>query len=108
MPSYKDPSFQDRIGRAADARQKALDALRAKPRPDAEALAARKAAQEARDAAAAEKRDAKRAADQAERNRIAAERDAAAAAAAAAPAPPTEAERKAARDARYAARKNRK
>jgi hypothetical protein len=41
MKSYKDPSFQDRIGSAAEARQKALDALRAKPRPDAEALAAR-------------------------------------------------------------------
>ena len=108
MKSYKDPSFQDRIGRAAEARQKALDALRAKPRPDAETLAARKAAQEARDAAAAEKREAKKAAEAAARADAAAAREAEAAAVAAAPAPPTEAERKAARDARYAARKSRK
>ena len=108
MKSYKQPSFQDRIGRAAEAKQKALDALRAKPPLDEEALAARKAAQDARDAAAAEKRAAKKAAQDEARAQAASEREAAAAAAAAAPAPPTEAERKAARDARYAARKNRK
>jgi hypothetical protein len=112
MKSYKDPSFQDRIGRAADAKRKALDALRSKPPVDEKILAERKAAQDARDAAAAEKREAKKATEEAAKVRRAQEREAqdaaSAAAAAAAPAPRTEAELKAARDARYAARKKRK
>ena len=29
--SYKDPSFQDRMGRAAEAKKKALDQLRSRP-----------------------------------------------------------------------------
>jgi hypothetical protein len=31
MSSFKDPSYQDRIARAAEAKQKALDQLRARP-----------------------------------------------------------------------------
>ncbi len=100
MKSYKDPSFQDRVGRAAEAKQKALDRLRAKPPVDEKVVAERQAARLRREAGEAEKRAAKKAAQE--------EQAAAAAAkAAAAPKPPTEAELKAARDARYAARKNR-
>ncbi len=109
MKGYKEPSYQDRVGRAAEARQKALDKLRARPPADEAALAARRAAGLARDAAQAEKRAARQAAG---------DREAAAKAAADEAAiiarekeggrVPTEAERKAARDARYAARKSRK
>ena len=104
MKSYKDPSFQDRTSQAAAAKQKALDKLRSKPPVDEATIAERQAARLRREAAEAEKRSAKAAAAQAAKD--------AKAAAAPAPAPqvklPTEAERKAARDARYAARKNRK
>ena len=105
MKSYQDPSFQDRIGRAADAKKKALDQLRSKPAVDDADLAARRDARIAKDAAEDERRAAKKAAEQSAK----AEKDAAKAAAKAAAAvvPPTEAERKAARDARYAARKSR-
>ena len=107
MKSYKDPSFQDRVGRAAKAKQEARDRLRTKPPVDEAVLAARRAKAEAREAAAAEKREAKRA----ERERAEAEK-AAVAQATSKPspdrAPLSEAERKAARDARYAARKKRK
>lgn len=102
MKFDKDPSFQERAGRAAEAKQKALDALRAKAPRDPALVAERQAARLKKEAAAAEKRAAKREAAEA------------AEAARAAPAPeppspgPTEAERKAARDARYAARKSRK
>ena len=104
MKSVKDGSFQDRLGRAADAKQKALDQLRSKPPMDPEVLAERKAASDQREAARAAKAAARQASKQAEADAAAAE----AAAKAAAPPPPTEAERKAARDARYAARKNRR
>jgi hypothetical protein len=106
MKSYKDPSFQDRVGRAAEAKQKALDRLRAKPPVDEAVLAERQAARARREEAEAAKREAKKAekAQAAE----AAKAASSAAAAAAPPPPPTEAERKLARDARYAARKNRK
>ena len=102
--SFKDPSFQDRIGSAAAARNKALEQLRAKPPLDEKIVAERKARQEQREAREAEKREAKRAAREAE----SAAREAEAAAKAAVPPPPTEAERKAARDAKYAARKARR
>ena len=75
MKSYKDPSFQDRVGRAAKAKQEALDRLRTKP-PVAEA-----------EKAAVAQATSKPSTDRA---------------------PLSEAERKAARDARYAARKKRK
>ncbi|HET9639154.1 MAG TPA: DUF6481 family protein [Allosphingosinicella sp.] len=103
MPPFKD-SFQDRVGQAAEAKRKALENLRAKAPVDAEVAAARQEASRQREARAEEKRLAK-----AEKARAAEEaRATAAAAQATAPEPPTEAERKAARDARYAARKGRK
>ena len=106
MKSYKDPSFNDRIGRAAEAKKKALEQLRSKPPVDEKIVAERAAARLKREAAEAEKRAAKKAAEQAAKEQKAAE--AAAAKAAVARPAQTEAERKAARDARYAARKNRK
>ena len=105
MRSFKDPSFQDRIGSAAEAKSKALDNLRSRPPRDEKLVAERQAAGLRREAAAAAKRTAKKSADQAARDSKATEQ---AATAAAASALPTEAERKAARDARYAARKSRK
>lgn len=116
MKSFKDPSFQDRVGRAADAKQKALDQLKAKPPVDPQLLAERAAARQAKEAAQAEKRAAKLAAEQeardakaavaaeAERLRLLEEEQRKAAEVK----PKTEAEKKAERDARYAARKNRK
>ena len=94
--TYKD-SFQDRIGNAAAAREKALGKLKARPPLDPKVVAERVERQAQRDARVVEKAEAKRAARAAE----------AAAKAAVAP-PPTEEERKAARDAKYAARKSRK
>ena len=114
MPAFKDPSFTDRTAAAAAAREKALAQLRAKPPVDEAALAAREAKREAKEAAAAEKRAqlrAEREAAAAAKAAARAEAEAAAAAAAAPPPPrvmPTAAEMKAARDARYAARKQRK
>ena len=98
--SFKNPTFQDRAGQAADARHKALEQLRQKPPRDEKLVAERIAAAEKREAAKAEKAAAKKAADTAAAEKKAAE--------AAANAPATEAEKKAARDARYAARKNRR
>jgi len=102
MKAYQGPSYQDRVGRAAEAKQKALDLLKARPPVDEATLAARREAALARETAQASKRAAAKAAkaEAAEAN--------ARAQAAAAVTPPTEEERKAARDARYAARKNRK
>jgi hypothetical protein len=105
MTSYKDPSFQDRAASAANAKQKALDQLRAKPPVDEKAIAERAAARGRREAAAAEKSAKKKDAQEAARRE---KESAAAEQAAAAASAPTEAEQKAARDARYAARKARK
>jgi hypothetical protein len=107
--SFKDPSFQSRIGSAADAKQKALDNLRSRPPVDEKVAAERQAARLKREAADAEKRKAKKDKEQAAENAA----DAATAAPPEIEAPPaqvlpTEAERKAARDARYAARKSRR
>jgi hypothetical protein len=109
MPPFKD-SFQDRVGRAAEAKQKALDKLRAKPPVDEAVAAERLEAARQREARAEEKRAAKaQQAQAAETARAEAAKAAEAdAKAAAPPPPPTEAELKAARDARYAARKSRK
>ena len=91
MAGYKAPDFKQRAALASEAKQKAIDRLKAKPPVDEQAAAARAAAREEKEAAAAEKAAA-----------------AQQAAIAAAPKVLTEAERKAARDARYAARKARK
>jgi hypothetical protein len=106
MAAFKVPTFQERTALAQAAKQKALDKLKAKPPIDPAILAERNAARLAREAAEAEARTAKRAAweqEKAEKLALAAER---AAAKAAEPAL-TEADKKAARDARYAARKKR-
>ena len=111
MKSYKDPSYQDRAGRAAEAKQRALDNLRSKAPVDEKIMAERRAARLKREAAEAEKRAARKSAEAAAKAVKAAAAEAArdaAPEAAAAPAPRTEAEMKLARDARYAARKNRK
>jgi hypothetical protein len=101
MTSFKHPSFQDRVGQAAAEKEKALERLRLKPEPDEETVAKRKAAGARRDVAQAEKAAVKKAAAHA-----AAQSKAKAKAEAAAPLR-TEADRKAARDARYAARQAR-
>ena len=120
MPAYKQPTFQERTELAAKAKQAALEKLRAKPPVDEAVLAERRAAAAAREEAQAKAREEKRAAREREieerKARAAAEAAAAAqaaeaaAATASAKAEPvlTEAEKKAARDARYAARKQRK
>tara|TARA_R100001132_G_scaffold25421_1_gene25567 strand:+ start:63 stop:389 length:327 start_codon:yes stop_codon:yes gene_type:complete len=106
MSGYKDPDFQDRRALAQKARAKALEKLADAPKLDEATIAKRKAAQEAREAAIVEKSAAKRAAiAQAKADKLAA---AAAKAEAEAVPAPTEAELKAARDAKYAARKKRK
>ncbi len=110
MASYKEPSFQERTALARETRAKALKQLAERPAVDEALVAQRQAARLAREAAEAEKRAARKAAI------LQAKADKAAAAPALAPpepapaeAPaPTEAELKAARDARYAARKHRK
>ena len=108
MKSYKDPTFQDRVGRAAEAKQKALDQLQAKPPLDPAIVAARQAASLERAAIEDEKRAAKLTAQREAKAAKEAEAAEAAATLAAVKAPPTEEERKLARDARYAARKKRK
>ena len=107
MPPFKD-SFQDRVGQAAEAKRKALEKLRSKPPVDPAVAAERQEAARQREVRAEEKRAAKAEKAQAAEAARAAADSRAAAEAAAAPQPPTEAERKAARDARYAARKSRK
>jgi phage-related minor tail protein len=107
MPPFKD-SFQDRVGQAAEAKRKALEKLKAKPPVDPEVAATRLEAARQREARAEEKRSAKAEKARAAEEARAAEQAKIADAAASAPRPPTEAERKAARDARYAARKSRK
>ena len=122
MPSYKAPSFQDRIAAAGLAKQKALDALRAKPPVDEALMAERRQAREARDQAIAIERAAKaeavalakaqkaerKAAEQAAEAEKQADGAAAAVVNVARLTPGSAAEMKAARDARYAARKARK
>ncbi|HEX9965446.1 MAG TPA: DUF6481 family protein [Allosphingosinicella sp.] len=107
MPPFKD-SFQDRVGQAAEAKRKALEKLKSKPPVDPEVAAARQEAAREREARAEEKRSAKAEKAKAAEDARAAEAAKTAEAAASAPPPLTEAERKAARDARYAARKSRK
>ncbi len=101
--SFKEPSFQDGIGSAAKAKEKALEQLRSKPPLDERVVAERKAKRlTARVGKLRKARPRRRA--------PAGCRGQAAEAAAKAAIPPlrTEAELKAARDARYAKRKARK
>jgi hypothetical protein len=114
VAAYKDPSFQDRAAAAASAKQMALDKFKAKPPVDPALLEEKRLAREAREHAIAEERAQKAAALAAAKAetaaRIAAEKaaaDALAAEKANRAKPATAAEMKAARDARYAARKGR-
>ena len=117
MAAFKSPDFNERAAAARDAKARALEQLRNKAAPDPEVVAARQAASQAREAREAERRAARKAAIEQEkaakeeaRAKALAEAQAAAEAAAAAKRPPhvpTAAELKAARDARYAARKAR-
>src|ERR1700709_835805 len=113
-PAHARTNFDDRLSAAAAAKQALLDRFRARPSPDDPAEIARQAAlkaiSDARDVRAAERKAAK----EAEAARVAAElaarrtQEQIAAAEAKERPPALEAERKAARDARYAARKARK
>ncbi len=119
MAGYKVPDFNERTAAARAAKQAALDNLRNRPAPDPAVVAERQAAATAREAAAAERRAVKLAAKEAEAANAAqsvatSDEKTPEPAAPSAEAPPverpqlTDAELKAARDARYAARKKRK
>jgi hypothetical protein len=101
--TYKS-TFQDRAAQAAEAKKKALEKLKSRPPVDEKLAAERIAAGEEKAAAKAQKAEAKKAEKQEAKEAQAAK----AAAKAAASAPKSEAELKAARDARYAKRKARK
>ena len=110
MASFKAPSFQDRMTLASNAKQKALDQLKAKPPVDPVVMAKRRQEAEARTEALAEERAVKAAARAEKASIKAAEiaTEAAAALKAARLKPSSPEEMKAARDARYAARKARR
>jgi hypothetical protein len=102
MPSFKSPSFRERAGQAADAKKDALAQLRLKPPADDATIALRRQSAERRQVVRAGQASTRRA-----KASAAAQSKAAAKAEAAVPAP-TDSERKAQRDARYAARKSRR
>ncbi|WP_420140787.1 DUF6481 family protein, partial [Sphingomonas sp.] len=105
MAGFKTPDFNERAAAGRASKEAALAKLRAKPKPDPAVVAERQAAQAARDAAAAERREARARAIAEEKAAKAAAREEKAAKAAAAVKPKLSAEElKAARDARYAAR----
>lgn len=110
MAGYKAPDFTDRAAASKAAKLAALEKLRTKPAADPAVIAAREAKEAARKAAAAERRAERLAAAEAEKAaKVAAAEAAREEEAAAAPKPAKTAEElKAARDARYAARKARK
>ena len=108
MAGYKELDFNERRAASQKAREIALAKLKARPPVDEAEQARRREAQAARDAAQAEKRRAaKEARLQAAQARKSDEaRDAKVETAAPSKPQPTEEERKAARDAKYARRKN--
>ena len=114
MSGFKEPSFADRQKAAQEARQNILDKFRSQPGPDDPAVKQRQAEREAvavdrakakvvREAAKAEQRRRDQEAAAAAAAQLAREKEQAAEREAA-----LEVERKAARDARYAARKKKK
>ncbi|HUQ13622.1 MAG TPA: DUF6481 family protein [Novosphingobium sp.] len=105
MASYKAPDFNERTAAARLAKDKALAKLRERPAVDPAQAAERQAARLAKEAAAQERARARRAEQEAQK---AAKRDAAAAAAPVVKPKLSEDEARAARDAKYAARKSRK
>ena len=108
MAGYKELDFNERRAASRKARENALAKLKARPPIDEAEQARRREAQDARDAAQAEKRraakEAKLRAAQARRSDEA--RDEKVETATPSTAQPTDEERKAARDAKYAKRKN--
>ncbi|MGE5720925.1 MAG: DUF6481 family protein, partial [Sphingomonadales bacterium] len=64
MKPYKEPSFQERVRNAAEAKKKALDKLRSRPPVDEKIVAERAAARLRREAAEAAKRAARKTADE--------------------------------------------
>ncbi|HEY1125850.1 MAG TPA: DUF6481 family protein [Sphingobium sp.] len=107
MKRYREPAFQERIDAAARARAEALAKLREKPPVDEADMTARAASQAIKDAATDEKRRlARQAASELKAAKQSA-RDLAALKKADQKPAPTDAERKAERDARYLARKSR-
>ena len=115
MASFKHPSFQDRVASAGKAKQKALDKLKAKLPVDEAVMAERSRARELKEQTLSDERAAMAKADaaaKAEKAAIKAARLAEAKAAeelkAARLKPASAADMKAARDARYTARKTRK
>jgi hypothetical protein len=102
MPSFKSPTFQDRAGQAASAKREALERLRLRPAPSEAVVAKRKQSAARKAIVRAEKALTKKEADE-----LAKSVKAQAVSKANLPVP-TEAERKAGRDARYAARKRRR
>jgi Family of unknown function (DUF6481) len=114
MSGFKEPGFADRQKAAQEARKNILDKFRSQPGPDDPAVKARQAEREAFAAARAKASSAREAA-KAERGRLSEEAAAAAAAQLlrkreeiVARQAALEAVQKAARDARYAARKSKK
>lgn len=109
MNGYKAPSFQDRAAASSQAKEKALAMMKAAPRPQPTDVAVLAALRADREASAQVKAAASRQARE-DRQRLADEkREKARQAQVKAEQPKrTEAELKAARDARYAARKSRK
>ena len=112
--AFKDPSFQNRVASAGNAKQKALDQLKAKPPVDEIEMRAQREAWEAGQRDIADKRGAKNEANAAAKAEKASKKAADQAAAEQAVAlkaarltPTSAADMKAVRDARYAARKNR-
>jgi Family of unknown function (DUF6481) len=114
MSGFREPGFADRQKAAQQAKREILEKFRAQPGPDDPAVQQRQAEREAQAAArikAKEAREAEKAAKKAEEERLAAEAAAQLAREqeeAAARETALEAERKAARDARYAARKKKR
>ena len=115
MPAFKTPDFNERAAASKAAKQQLLQQYRNRPEPDPVEVARKRANREARETARSERQAAKLAdieRAKAEAERVAVAADAAAIAQAEAakakqPKVPTAAELKAARDARYAARKAR-
>lgn len=108
MKRYKEPPFQERIAAAARARTEVLERLRDKPQvDDAEAIARAERRLAKEEAAREKRRNALQAAKEEKLAKRAAALEAEAASAARQKPVLTDAERKAARDARYLARKSR-
>jgi hypothetical protein len=111
MAAYRAPNFHERIALSRETKQRALEKLRALPVASEAELAERKAARLKREEAESEKRairDAEKRAASAALESAAEAEAAILATEAALLAPKSEADKKAERDARYAARKNRK